>query len=286
MTSPAAASHAPPLGIFAGEGELPLRVAATARAAGREVRPVLLEGFADPAAWAGYPSLRLRFGALGSSIPWLRGEGVRELVLCGHVRRPSLLSLRPDAATARYLARIGARAFSGDAGLLSALRKVLTEEGFSLVGPDSVLDGLQVPPGLLGHVAPDAGHREDVRRGVAVVQALGRLDVGQGAVVQQGLVLGVEGIEGTDALIARCGALRREGRGGVLVKLVKPQQDRSLDMPSLGPATVRMAVQAGLAGIAFEARGALVIQREEMVRLADGNGIFLLAIRPEDYAGG
>ena len=273
----------PALGIFAGGGALPLRVAAAALASGRAVHAVLLEGFAEPAAWRAHPSITLRLGALGASTEWLRGHGVREVVLAGRVRRPSLLMLRPDAATARILARIGARAFSGDDGLLAALRDVLRTEGFALVAPDAVLGGLQAPPGLLTAVGPDTRGMADIARGVAVVRALGKLDVGQAAVVQQGLVLGVEAIEGTDALLGRCGALRREGPGGVLVKLVKPGQDRSLDMPALGPATVLAAAEAGLAGIAFEADGALLVEREETLRLAAARGLFLLALRPDDH---
>ncbi|MFT8242726.1 LpxI family protein [Roseomonas sp. BN140053] len=277
-------SEAPaPLGIFAGAGSLPLRVAAAAAASGRGVRAVLLQGFAEPEPWSAHRSITLRLGALGSAIEWLRGEGVRQLVLAGHVRRPSMLSLRPDIASARYLARIGARAFAGDDGLLSAIRDVLREEGFSLIGPNAVLTDLQVQPGLLSRAAPDAATLADIARGVAVVRALGALDVGQAAVVQQGLVLGVEGVEGTDALLARCAALRRDGPGGVLVKLVKPGQDRTLDLPALGPATVQAAADSGLAGIAFEADGALLVEREKTVRLADERGVFLLAMRPADH---
>ncbi|WP_426957705.1 LpxI family protein [Muricoccus radiodurans] len=274
-----------PLGIFAGAGDMPLRIAAAAQSAGRGVRGVLLEGFADPRAWASYRTITLRLGALGSSVEWLRREGVRDLVLTGQVRRPSFLTLFPDAASAKYIARIGKRAFQGDDGLLSALRDVLREEGFSLIGPNAVLGGLQAPPGLLTRAAPDGTALADIARGVLVVKALGALDVGQGAVVQQGLVLGVEAFEGTDALIARCGALRRDGPAGVLVKLVKPGQDRNLDLPTLGPATVHAAAAAGLRGIAFEAGGALLVEADEAVRLADEAGMFLLAIRPDDHVG-
>ncbi|MFC0408195.1 LpxI family protein [Roseomonas elaeocarpi] len=273
-----------PLGLFAGGGELPLRVAAAARQAGREVRVVLLQDFALPADWAGFPSLTLRLGALGSAIPWLREQGVRQLVLAGNVRRPSFLALRPDAASARYIARIGMRAFSGDDGLLKAVRRVLEEEGFILLGAQALLHDIQVPPGLLTRAAPSERDHDDIRRGVAVVRSLGQLDVGQAAVVQQGLVLGVEGVEGTDALIRRCGELRRDGGGGVVVKLVKPSQDRSLDMPTIGPETVEATRAAGLSGIAFEAGGTLLLNRDATVAAADRHGIFLLSLSPDGNA--
>ncbi|MCR0982031.1 LpxI family protein [Roseomonas populi] len=274
-----------PVAIIAGGGEMPLRVAAACRATGRPFVAVLLEGFANPADWAGEKTMVFRLGAAGAAFDWVKASGARQLVLVGHVKRPSLLSLRPDAKGAKFLARIGMKAFGGDDSLLSALRQVMREEGFEPIGPTRFLQEAQTPPGLLTRVGPDAGALADIRRGVEVVRALGAADVGQGAVVQQGLVLAVEAIEGTDAMLARAGGLRREGPRGVLVKLVKPGQDREVDMPALGPRTVEGAAAAGLAGIAFEANGALLVDRDVMVAKADSAGLFLLAIRPDDHVG-
>ncbi|MBP0445703.1 UDP-2,3-diacylglucosamine diphosphatase LpxI [Roseomonas sp. SSH11] len=272
-----------PVAIVAGGGAMPLRVAAACRAMGRPFVAVLLEGFARPAEWAGERVLTIRMGAAGQALDWLRASGAKQIVLVGDVRRPSFLSLRPDAGAAKLVARIGMRAFGGDDSLLTAIRQVLQEEGFEPIGPARFLTQAQCPPGLLTRAAPDAGALADIRRGVQVVRALGAVDVGQGAVVQQGLVLAVEAIEGTDAMLARARELRREGAGGVLVKLVKPGQDRELDLPALGPRTVAGAIAAGLSGIAFEAEGALLVDRERMAEQADSAGLFLLAIRPDDH---
>lgn len=282
MTDPRAEA---PVAIVAGGGAMPLRVASACRATGRPYVAVLLEGFARPADWAGVPQITIRLGAAGAGIEWLKRQGARQVVLVGDIRRPSILSLRPDAGAAKHLARIGMKAFSGDDTLLSAVREVLREEGFEPVGPTRFLSEAQAPSGLLTRAGPNAMAMADIARGVAVVRALGAVDVGQGAVVQQGLVLGVEAIEGTDALLARVGGLRRDGPGGVLVKLVKPGQDREVDMPALGPRTVENAIAAGLAGIAFEAEGALLLDRAQMVERADSAGLFLLAIDPRDHVG-
>jgi hypothetical protein len=273
----------PPVAIVAGGGAMPLRVAAACRAMGRPFVAVLLEGFAKPAEWAGERTLTIRLGAAGQALDWLRASGARQIVLVGDVRRPSFLSLRPDAGAAKLIARIGMRAFGGDDSLLSAIRQALQDEGFEPIGPARFLNQAQSPPGLLTRTGPDATALTDIRRGIQVVRALGAADVGQGAVVQQGLVLAVEAIEGTDSMLARARELRREGPGGVLVKLVKPGQDRELDLPALGPRTVAGAIAAGLAGIAFEAEGALLVDRERMVEQADSAGLFLLAIRPDDH---
>ncbi|MDO9707952.1 LpxI family protein [Paracraurococcus lichenis] len=271
-----------PLGILAGGGDVPLQVARAARAAGRPVQVVALDGWADQD-WRDFPVLRERVGAAGRILGHLRRAGVRQIVMTGRAQRPGVLSLRPDAAGARLLARIGRAYFAGDDGLLRAVARALEEEGFEIVAAHDILRDILPEAGLLTRTAPDATARADIARGIAVVRALGAVDVGQGAVVQQGLVLGVEAIEGTDALLARCAGLRREGPGGVLVKLVKPGQDRRLDLPTVGPGTVRGAAEAGLAGIAIEARGTILVDRARTVAAADAAGLFLLAIDPDNF---
>ncbi len=269
------------LGIIAGGGNLPGRVAAAAQAAGRAVFLVGLDGHAEPPVLAPFPHRFARLGAAGAIIGLLRGAGCRDLVLVGPVRRPSLLNLRPDAEGARLLARIGRAAFGGDDGLLAAVVRVLGEEGFSVLGAHEVLTEAVAPPGVLGRHRPDAAALADIARGVAVARALGAVDVGQGCVVQQGIVLAAEAIEGTDAMLARATGLARPGPGGVLVKLVKPGQERRADLPTIGAGTVAAAAAAGLRGIAIEAGGTLLADRAALVRAADAAGLFLLGVAPD-----
>ncbi len=266
------------LGVIAGGGSLPLRVAAAAAARGQKVFILGLEGFAEPAQLAPFPHGFARIGAGGRILELLHGAGVTQLVLAGHVKRPGFFDLRPDAAGAGLLARIGKAAFfGGDDTLLRAVGRVLEEEGFTLLGAHEVLAGGTAPEGLWTRAAPDPGHEADIARGVLVARALGRLDVGQAVVVQHGIVLGVEATEGTDALIARAGGLRRPGPGGVLVKMFKPGQDARLDMPMIGAATVHNCAAAGLAGIAVEAGRTLVSDVAALVAAADANGLFVVA---------
>lgn len=276
----------PPLGILAGGGRLPGRVAAAAAAAGRAVFIVGLAGFAEPAELTPWPHAILRLGAVGQIFEALRSHDCRDLVLIGSVRRPNLSDLRPDGEGVRMLGRIGRAAFAGDDGLLAAVIRVLGEEGFRVLGVHDIMAEALAPAGVLGRVAPDAQAMADVARGVAVAHALGGVDVGQGCVVQQGLVLGVEAIEGTDAMLSRCAALARSGRGGVLVKLVKPGQERRADLPTIGVQTVRAAAAAGLRGIAFEAGGTLLADREAAIATADSAGVFLLGLDPASLSEG
>jgi hypothetical protein len=266
------------LGIVAGGGDLPGRIAAACRATGREVFVLALQGQADPGIVAGAPHAWVRLGAGGTALELLRQAGVRDLVLAGWVRRPSLAAIRPDRITARFLAEVGARAF-GDDSLLRLIARRLEQEGFRILSPQSILDDVLAPEGPFGRLAPDAEAEQDIARGIAVARALGAADVGQAVVVQHGLVLAVEAIEGTDAMLARAGALRREGPGGVLVKTSKPQQDRRLDLPAIGVETVRQAAAAGLRGIAVEAGGCLALDRPAIAAAADAAGLFVTGVR-------
>jgi UDP-2,3-diacylglucosamine hydrolase len=164
---------------------------------------------------------------------------------------------------------------------LSAVVKELEHEGFRVVGADAVLEGALLPPGPVGRVRPEPQAEADIAHGIRVAAALGALDIGHAVVVQQGLVLGVEAIEGTDALMRRCAGLKRPGAAGVLVKLEKPGQERRADRPAIGPQTVAVAAETGLAGIAAEAGATLVIDRSAVARAADDAGLFVIGISRE-----
>ena len=293
MPKTAAADSAAPdsaapraLGILAGGGPLPGQVAAAAQAAGRRVFMVGLEGCADPAVLAPWPHEVIRITHPSRILAALRAFGAQDLVLIGPVRRPSLLGHRPDAEGARILARIGRAAFGGDDGLLGAVVKVLGEEGFRVIGAHDVLREALGPAGVLTRTGPDALAMADIRRAVAVARALGAVDVGQGCVVQQGMVLALEAAEGTDAMLARCAPLARPGPGGVLVKLLKPGQERRADLPTIGPQTIRNAAAAGLRGVAFEAGSTILAEHAATVAAADAAGLFLLGLDPETVSKG
>jgi UDP-2,3-diacylglucosamine hydrolase len=270
-----------PVGIIAGGGGLPRRLIESCRAAGRDLFVLALAGEADPPTLAGVPHAWCRLGAAATGLDLLRAQGVGELVLAGGVRRPTLAALRPDWRAAKFLARIGYRAL-GDARLLSAIVKELEREGFRVIGADRLLAEGEMPQGPLGHIMPDADAGADIVHGMRLARAIGALDIGQAVVVQQGLVLGVEAIDGTDALLRRCASLRRDGPGPVLVKAEKPGQESRADRPTIGPQTVRLAAESGLSGIAAQAGATLVIDRREVIRSADMAGLFVVGVRPAD----
>jgi len=273
----------PKLGILAGRGELPARIIQACRETGRDYFVIAFEEQTAPETVAGAPHAWVRLGAAGSALQRLRDAGVEELVMAGGVGHPSLSALRPDAWAVKVFAKMGGKAL-GDDGLLSALVTALEDEGFRMVGADDVVSDLLAPQGLLGAIVPAAEAKADIALGIEVALGLGALDVGQAVVVQQGLVLGVEAAEGTDALIERCAGLRRSGFGGVLVKVKKPGQERRADLPTIGVSTVTAVAAAGLSGIAVEAGGTLVMDRIAVAAAADGAGVFVIGVPVPDDA--
>jgi DUF1009 family protein len=268
----------PKLGIIAGQGELPLLLLDAVRAEGRPVFVLALEGQTAPDLVSEYDHAWIPMGAIGRGIDALKKSGVEQVIFAGGVRRPSLLKLGLDGRGAKLLAKIG-KAALGDDRLLTVLINELESDGLAVVGADDILKGLLAGAGVLGRHAPDEMANEDIARGLEIAQSLGRLDVGQAVAVQQGIVLGVEAIEGTDALIARAGTVAREGPGGILVKVKKPGQERRADLPTIGRATVEACVRAGLRGIAVEAGATLILGLDEVIKVADANGLFVIGIK-------
>lgn len=267
------------LGIIAGGGIMPARLVAACRAQGREVFVLALKGHADESALpADVPREWITLGEGGRGFTILKGQGVREIVMVGPVRRPSLKELTPDWRTVRFFAKAGLRAL-GDDGLLKALVAELEREGFTVIGVDSILKDLVAPAGLWGRHKPDAQGEADIEIGIKAARDLGARDIGQAAVAQQGQVLAVEDIEGTTALIRRAGAAKKPGAKPVLAKTAKPNQEMRVDMPTIGAETVAAAAAAGFAGIAVQAGATLVVDRERCIAAADAAGLFMIGVR-------
>ena len=271
------------LGLIAGGGELPVALAEACLAAGRPVFVLRLRGFAGPEL-AQFPGTEVGVAELGRIFDLLRREACQAVCLAGQVTRPDFSALKPDLRGMRSLPAAIAAARKGDDALLRFLVAEFEREGFKVEGADEVNAGLTLPPGPLGRHAPEPEHKADLDQALAVAKALGALDIGQATAVAGGVVLAVEAQEGTDALLARCAALPAQllgtgrTRRGVLVKWPKPIQERRVDLPTLGPATIEGAAAAGLAGVAGQAGGLLVLQREAVIEAADRLGLFVVGL--------
>ena len=273
------------LGILAGGGKLPREIAQSAARQGLPVAIVAIDSEADPDL-TGPDVTRVNWGSIGGMIRALRQARVTDLVIVGHVRRPELGALKPDLGFFRNLPRLlKIVASGGDDGVLRRVVRFFEQEGFRVIGPGEAAPELVVREGAAGAARASDEDRADIQTGLALIRALGPYDIGQGVVIAGGRIEAIEGVEGTDRMIARAGEARRAAhdapRGGILVKRSKPEQDLRVDMPAIGPATVEGAHAAGLSGIAAEAEHVLIAERAVTLAHADAAGIFVEGVRDE-----
>ncbi|MFN3275547.1 MAG: LpxI family protein [Paracoccus sp. (in: a-proteobacteria)] len=264
--------------IIAGEGRLAPLVAAALDA------PLVhaLEGFVPP-----IPATPFRLERLIPFLDHLIEAGVSRVVFAGAVRRPRLDPEAFDPRTAQLVPRILQAMQSGDDAALRTVLDIFEEHGLTISSVAEICPDLVPQAGILSG-APSEADQSDATRAAQILSATGVLDLGQGAVVAQGLCLALETLPGTAAMLdfaARHAGLRPNPAGarGVFYKAPKPGQDRRIDLPTLGPDSITQAAAAGLAGIAFEAGGVILLDRDEAVRRADAAGLFLWAMPP--YAG-
>lgn len=272
------------LAIIAGSGFLPVYVAAAARQAGENPVIIPLQNEADRN-WSDYDHAPLGIGNFAGLEAILDRYGVTRIVMSGSVaRRPEWREIRPTWRTlARMPGVIRTLLSGGDDKVLKMVIGLLESKGRRVVGAHEIAPDLLATTGPLGAVSPNGDDIDDIGRGMEAADALGRLDVGQGAISVGGRIVALEGVEGTDQMIERVATLRTEGRisnrrRGVLVKLCKPQQDVRADLPSIGVSTVVNAKKAGLSGIAVEAGRALVLDRKAVIKTADEIGLFVCGI--------
>lgn len=278
------------LGIVTGSGDLPGRLAAHARSTGRDVFILSLNGSADPALIDQYGGADISIGEIGKQMDSLKAAGCNEVVFAGVVRRPDFSTLRLDMRGALLMPKVIAAAGKGDDALLRVAISAYEDAGFRVIGADDILTDLLAPAGAFGKIAPTEAHWADLKLAAKVASAIGALDVGQGAVSCNGIILAVEAQEGTDLMLARVGELPIEIRGtpearrGVLVKRPKPIQELRIDLPTIGTETVRRAAESGLAGIAVQAGKALILDREGVIALADSLGVFVYGFSEGEVA--
>ncbi len=273
------------LGIIAGGGDLPHAVAQSARSSGRDVFIVSLTGNSDD--WtADFPREEVSLGEMGKALRALAANNCTDVIFAGRVGRPRFSELRLDTKGILAVPRLAAAALKGDDALLRAVVEIFEKEGHRILSIAEAAPSLIVREGLLSKLAPSPEALADIAKGFAVVARMGELDIGQAAVVCEGLVLAVEAAEGTDAMLKRIIDLPDRLRGkpgklrGVVVKAPKPIQDGKTDLPVIGVETVLNAHASGLGGIAVKADGALIVDRARVIEAADAAGLFVVGIKP------
>ncbi|WP_085308976.1 LpxI family protein [Planktotalea arctica] len=260
------------LAILAGGGNLPRRLAALCPDAVQITFKGVTHGLGGSAQEQSYEKMGALFAALKS-------QGVSEVVMAGAMSRPDLDPAAFDDTMKALAPRLMAAMSQGDDALLRLVIAIFEEQGFAVRGAHEIDPSLTAAAGCLSGNALDARARADADRAIDILTALGPLDVGQGAVVENGLCLGIETLQGTDALlgfVANTPKHLRKG-GGVFVKAPKRGQDLRVDMPTIGPGTVKAAALSGLSAIVLAARSVILLEREETLKCAEAHGITLIA---------
>lgn len=263
----------PELALIAGRGRLPAELAAALGVSPLVCAPA---GLAPDGL---HVDLVFHLERLAPFLRDLAGRGIQRVALAGAVDRPRLDPALCDPETASLMPDLLAAMAGGDDATLRALIALIEGYGLSVAGLSELAPGLLAPLGALTRL-PTPAEQADAARGQAVVAELGAADVGQACIVAARLVLGVEALFGTDALLADVAARRTQRepqRGGVLIKRMKPGQDTRADLPAIGPATVAGAVAAGLTGICLQAGHVVILDREATLTAARAANLALWA---------
>ncbi len=261
------------LAILGFGGALPVAIAQ----ANPDAMQITLKGI--PSA-LGAPARCFELEKIGTLFAALKSAGVTRLVFAGALTRPPLNPAAFDADMTRIAPHLMQALTQGDDALLRQVITVFEEQGFEVLGASEVLPEICAQDGLCIGPEPTARDWADVARGAEILAAMSPLDIGQGCAVAAGLCLGIETIQGTDAIlryVAQTDPALKRGQKGVYVKAAKRGQDLRIDMPAIGPDTLRNVAAAGLGGLVVEAGKVVLLEREATLQAARDAGIFLIA---------
>lgn len=270
------------LGIIAGEGKMPVYIAQQATQKGVRVVVAALKGNAREEDFRAIAAVTctLRMGQVNAGFNFFKQNGVKKILMAGRVQHNSIFkNLMPDLRGAKFLASL--KSFKPNY-LLSRVVQEFQKEGFEFVNSASYLEHYMPTKGVLTRRSPTPEESTTITFGYKTAKAIAQLDIGLTCVVSQDAVIAVEGMEGTDACIRRAGELYRKSAekktAVAVVKVARPNQDSRFDLPVIGKGTLEAMKESGLKLLAFEAEKTLVLDLEEVIRLADQNDICLTAV--------
>jgi UDP-2,3-diacylglucosamine hydrolase len=237
---------------------------------------VALEGEADPKMVSKLDHIWVKLGEVGKAVTAMKEAGVKEVVIIGSLYKPDIFKIKVDFLGAKLLAIIAKNKFFGDNNLFLTIAGFLENQGFKLIGVHEILRHLVVEEGVFTKIKPDAQDEIDIELGIEVVRQLGKLDIGQSAIVENKVVLSVEAIEGTDALIQRSAEYKRDNKmSGILVKFSKPDQELRIDLPTIGINTIKNLHEAGFKGLIIESKKTIFLDQEKVIEYANKHKMFV-----------
>lgn len=267
------------LAILAGGGRLPELLVNHALEQGLDFILVTFRGQPLPTVTLPqHQHFQCGLGEVGHLLDILKKHNVQNLVLAGRMEKTGLFDLLPDLRGLRFLTSL--TTWHDDA-IFSGLINLFTQENFTVIAPHQVMPELLMKTGTLTLEGPAQKEMDDITIGLKAARLLGVCDIGQAVIVKDKVIIGVEGVEGTDALIERCAALRgRSAKGGILVKCAKPGQNMLVDMPTVGPRTVELLARYNFKGMAVVAGETMVLDEAIAKREANHHHLFMFGIDP------
>ncbi len=265
------------LGIIAAKGSLVKRLIEYCKEK-HEFFVVAIEGETNLSLLDDIDHVVISVGEIGKAVEAMKKAKVEQVILIGGLAKPNLLNLKVDMMGAKLLARITKNKLFGADNILSIIAKFLEEHCFEVIAVQDILKDLVVKPGIFTKIKPSEQDKNDIELGIKILHQMSALDIGQAVIIENGLVLGMEAIEGTDQLINRCGSLKRgQNREGVLVKMAKENQELRLDLPTIGINTIINLHDNGFKGIAIQAQKSLFLDQEQVIEYANKNNMFIIA---------
>ena len=266
------------LGMIAGGGMMPVEIIKYCNENGIEIFVVGIEPFAKEEELKDAPHIFAKIAEAGKIFKALKSNDVYEIVLAGGIKRPSFKEMIPDWEGMKLIGKLAVKKMSDDS-MFRAVMDEIESRGFKVVSIEEVVPEMMFQEGVYGKVKPSSEDKDDIERGITVAKAIGAVDVGQAVVVQEGMVLALEAVEGTDMMLSRASQLQKKGNKPIMVKVLKPGQDLRVDLPTIGKQTIEQLKKYGIGGIAVEAGGILIIEREEVIKMADEAGIFIIGVK-------
>ena len=265
------------IAIVAGNGDLPILVIEKCIQLGKPYFLIIIKDHGEDTMNKFKCDYTLKLNQIGKALKIIKNNKIDEIIMIGSIERPSLRDMMPDLWTAKFLAKIANKP-QGDDNILKNLSKELEYEGFKIIAPESFIINSLSKKGLMGKIKSSKSHDADMAKGFKIAKKFGELDIGQSLVIENGLVLALEGAEGTDEMIKRSFKYKKSNKPSILIKIFKTSQEKRIDRPVIGVETVKLAFKYGFSGIALEANEVLIIDYEKTISIADKKNIFIKGI--------
>lgn len=255
--------------VIAGRGNLPVEIFESAKQQGLDPKVIILNEFGEP---ENYPSDsiigKVNITQIAPTFEILEQNNIKQVVFAGNVKRPSFYNLKPDMEAAKLLARIVKKKFLGDDNLLKIVIDFFEEKGFEILKPSDFIENKIINT----NITPSDIDFENIEVAYDAFDKISQIDVGQAIIVSEKRIIAIEGIEGTAEMIKR--SANYIDSSAILLKLPKPGQAQKIDMPTIGPETIKQIHMSGINGIAIN-KDVIISDAKNVKKWADELGVFI-----------